>query len=240
MRRGGAETRGRGEGKIERRDESFAPESSPRPRVPASPRHESAESRFRMFCAVPLSEDVRESVARYIESLRHLAPDVRASWDRPEKMHITLKFLGDIEASRVEALSRAAERAAREVEAFILLITGAGVFPARGLARVLWLGIEDETGSLARLQSALETESEREGFRREERSFHPHLTIARLRKPEGARKIAQLHQDTGFEAVRFPVSELLVIRSELGPQGSRYTEISKHQLKSVPPAVAGG
>ena len=232
MRRGDAETRGRGEDSGANESSRLSIFPSPRPRVPASPRHESASQRFRMFCAVPLTEEVRERAARHMEFLRRQMPDVRASWDRPEKMHITLKFLGEIEVSRVEALSRAAERASREVEAFTLSIAGAGAFPTRGLARVLWLGIEDETGSLARLQSALETESEREGFRREERSFHPHLTIARLRKPEGARKLARLHQDTGFEAVSFPVSELLVIRSELGPQGSRYTEISRHKLRA--------
>ncbi|HMF56627.1 MAG TPA: RNA 2',3'-cyclic phosphodiesterase [Pyrinomonadaceae bacterium] len=186
----------------------------------------------RVFCAVPLTEEVRESAARHMESLRASLPYVRASWERPEKMHITLKFLGEIEESRVEALSRAAERAAHEAESFTLSISGAGAFPARGNPRVLWLGIKDETGGLYGLQRALETETEREGFRREQRPFHPHLTIARLRQPEGAREVATLHQDTGFETLSCPVSELLVIRSELGPKGSRYTEISKHKLSA--------
>lgn len=190
-------------------------------------------ARLRVFCAVPLSEEVRARAARHIELLRERAPDIRASWERPEKLHITLKFLGEIEPIRVEALSLAAERAARRTNSFTLSIEGAGAFPPRGLPRVLWLGIKDETGNLAWLQQSLEREAEREGFTRDERAFHPHLTIARLRKPEGARQLAALHQQTGFEAASFPVSKLLVIRSDLGPTGSRYTEISEHSLQAV-------
>ncbi len=188
-------------------------------------------ARLRVFCAVPLSEEVRESASQHIELLRERAPDARASWERPEKLHITLKFLGEIEPSRVVALSLAAERAAMQINSFTLSIEGAGAFPPRGLPHVLWLGIKDETGNLSSLQQSLEREAEREGFTRDERAFHPHLTIARLRKPEGARQLAALHQQTGFEAVSFPVSKLLVIRSELGPKGSRYTEISAHKLR---------
>lgn len=187
--------------------------------------------RLRLFCAVPLSEEVRERAVRHIELLRERAGDVRASWERPEKLHITLKFLGEIEPSRVEALSLAAERAALQTNSFTLSIEGAGAFPPRGLPRVLWLGIKDETGNLSGLQQSLEREAEREGFMRDERAFHPHLTIARLRRPEGARQLASLHQQTGFEAVSFHASKLLVIRSDLGPKGSRYTEISEHNLQ---------
>ena len=69
-----------------------------------------------------------------------------------------------------------------------------------------------------------------EGFAREERSFSPHLTIARIRAPQGARSIAASHQAAGFEAIEIPVRELTVMRSELGPGGSRYTAISRHEI----------
>lgn len=187
-------------------------------------------SSLRVFCAVALPSEVRARVAAHIEHLRSALPGVRANWDRAEKLHVTIKFLGEIELARVAALSLAASRAAASVPPFELAIEDAGAFPSQGPPRVIWLGVADSSGGLARLQSTLEDASADEGFTRETRPFHPHLTIARLRTPQGARRLAALHKDKSFEAARFPVEELLVLRSELGPGGSSYTEISRHSL----------
>jgi 2'-5' RNA ligase len=148
-----------------------------------------------------------------------------------EKLHITLKFLGEIESNQVEALSDAAMRAAQMTRPFMLALEGAGAFPTRGVPRILWLGINDSSGALSELQSHLEEECERAGFAREERPFHPHLTIARIRTPRAARQLARLHQELGFEAIEFSVTELVVMRSELAAGGSRYTEISRHRFE---------
>jgi 2'-5' RNA ligase len=188
-------------------------------------------SSLRVFCAVALPPGVRASAAAHIEELRSAVPDARASWDSAEKFHITVKFLGEVEAGRVASLSLAASRAAACAQPFALAIEGAGAFPSKGLPRVLWLGVTDSSGGLARLQSSLEDASAEEGFPREKRPFHPHLTIARLRQPQGARRLAVLHQERGFAPAPFHVEELIVIRSEPGPGGSRYTEISRHALR---------
>jgi 2'-5' RNA ligase len=174
--------------------------------------------------------EVRSRAVEHAARLRTAVPDARASWPRAENLHLTLKFLGEIARSRVEALTNAAARAARNSQAFKLAIGGAGSFPPRGIPRVLWLGVADSSGGLARLQSRLEEECAREGFKREERPFHPHLTLARLRAPQQARRLAKRHQEIGFEAIEFAVTELVVMRSELGPGGSRYTKISGHDL----------
>jgi RNA 2',3'-cyclic 3'-phosphodiesterase len=185
---------------------------------------------IRVFCAVELPDEIRARAAEHTAELRSLAPDVRAGWERPEKLHLTLKFLGEIEEARVRLLDAAAQRAARRVQPFELRIEGAGAFPPRGPARVLWLGLRDETGALAQLQNHLEEECAREGFSREARPFNPHITIARLRSPAGARRLATLHEEKGFAPMRFSVDRIVVIRSELGPGGSRYTELSRHSL----------
>jgi 2'-5' RNA ligase len=187
----------------------------------------------RVFCAIELPVEVRERVAEHMARLRDAWPKVRASWERAEKLHITLKFLGEIEQTRVEALMRAAARAVEDVPCFELSIEGAGAFPPRGNPRVLWLGVTDRSGGLALLARRLEDECAREGFAREERPFHPHLTIARLRAPEGARRLVAFHQEMGFEAQGFEVTRLILIRSELGPGGSRYTELSQHNLRRL-------
>ncbi|HYY58422.1 MAG TPA: RNA 2',3'-cyclic phosphodiesterase [Pyrinomonadaceae bacterium] len=185
---------------------------------------------LRVFCAVELPAEVRGRAADHIADLRSRLPDVRAGWERPEKFHVTLKFLGEVEPVCAAALSSAAERVARGVKPFDLSLEGAGVFPPRGLPRVLWLGITDTSGGLARLHKRLEDECAEAGFPREDRPFHPHLTIARLRVPEGARRLAALHHEKGFAPAVFSVNALSMLRSELGPGGSRYTELARHPL----------
>jgi RNA 2',3'-cyclic 3'-phosphodiesterase len=196
---------------------------------------ETNHERWRVFCAVELPPQVRARAADHAARLRDRSTKVRASWPRADNLHLTLKFLGEIAQARVEALSNAASRAARSIQPFDLTLEGAGAFPPRGSPRVLWLGINDSSGGLVKLQSQLEDECEAAGFAREERPFHPHLTLARIRAPQGARELARVHQETGFAAIEFPVTELVVMRSELGAGGSRYTEISRHGLGVIQP-----
>jgi 2'-5' RNA ligase len=185
---------------------------------------------LRVFCAVELPDELRTRVGERMRRLRSEFSDVRAAWEKPEKLHITLKFLGDIEQARVEALSSAASRVVASLEPFELTIDEPGTFPPHGQPRVLWLGIVDASGRLAFMQHALETECAAVGFPRESRAFKPHLTLARMRSPHGARELADAHRETPFEPQRFKVSELIVILSELGPDGSRYTPLSRHRL----------
>ncbi|HVF66320.1 MAG TPA: RNA 2',3'-cyclic phosphodiesterase [Pyrinomonadaceae bacterium] len=188
---------------------------------------------LRVFCAVELPDELRTRVAERLRRLRAEFPDVRASWEKPEKLHVTLKFLGDVEPARVEDLSGAAARAAACIEPFELTIDTPGTFPPHGQPRVLWLAIVDASGRLALMQRALESECAAAGFPRESRDFKPHLTLARVRSPQGARELAAAHRETPFAPQRFKVSELVVMRSELGPGGSRYTPLSRHRLGSV-------
>ena len=192
---------------------------------------------MRIFCAVELPGDVRERAAAHIARLREAAAGLplKISWERAEKLHLTLKFLGEIEPARVEALQRAANRAAGSVGKFEARLRGAGAFPASGNPRGLWLGLEDETNALAQLQERLEAECALENFPREARAFHPHITIARIRIPVAApaRRLAKLHGEMGFEPpASFNVNDLIVMLSELGAGGSRYTPLSRHELKT--------
>lgn len=95
---------------------------------------------------------------------------------------------------------------------------------------MLWIGINDPDSKIAKLHAHLEEECAKEGFEKEAQRYHPHLTIARLRKPQGARTLAAAHEELDFSPTQIVVRELLVIRSELGRGGSRYTVISRHSL----------
>jgi 2'-5' RNA ligase len=185
---------------------------------------------WRVFIAIELAAKVRKKIKDHVDRLRAACPDVRASWALEGNLHLTLKFLGDIPVEKVETLSKAAQRAASNASSFELIIEGAGSFAPRGQPRVLWIGIEDPSGKLTGLHAALEEECAHAGFAREQRPFHPHLTIARLRQPQGARQLAAMHKEIGFESETVSVSAIAVIRSELRSEGSRHTIVARHDL----------
>lgn len=185
---------------------------------------------WRVFVAIELTSEIRNLIACHISTLRKQLPEARASWGREDNLHLTLKFLGDIPLMNVEKLSAAASIAASKVKPFEIVVERCGSFPPRGQPRVLWIGIEEDSGGLTQLHQAIEDACATAGFTREPRAFHPHLTIARIRKPEGSRRLAALHKETGFDPVSVRVSELCVIRSELRSEGSKYTPISRHEF----------
>ena len=191
----------------------------------------SGQESWRIFIAVDLAVSVRASLIGYINRLREGVPHAQASWSREENTHLTLKFLGEVQTARLTNLSNAAARAVADISHFQLTLEETGVFPKHGTPRVLWIGVQDGAGKLTELHTRLEEACAREGFAREERLFHPHLTIARLRKPQGARAIAAAHREMRFEPVSMVVAELLVIRSEPSGAGSRYTTVSRHRLE---------
>jgi 2'-5' RNA ligase len=191
---------------------------------------ETSEELWRIFCAVELQHSLREKLAQHIRRLRRAVPQVRASWSRPDNIHLTVKFLGEIPKSQVPDVSKAVELATENFSAFHVLAERTGVFPTNSAPHVVWIGATDVAGKLARLHNRVEHECAAMEFPKDKRRFHPHLTLARLRKPEGTGALAAAHLDLGFEPVRLNVNKLSVIRSELRTEGSKYTVISTHPL----------
>ena len=172
---------------------------------------------WRMFCAVELSQEVRAQLQDHIARLRKEIPEVAASWSRVENIHLTLKFFGNVEVDRIEAMSAAINRAAKGLAPFEISIGKTGSFRSQ----VLWIGVSDPSGTLTTLH---------EGLGPEGRAYRPHLTIARIRRPEGAKRLVDAHLQMQFENVSVLVKEVVLFRSELSPKGSKYTAISNHGL----------
>ena len=190
----------------------------------------STESTWRVFCAIEIPENIRQRISQHAQQLHELLPDAQASWTKPNNIHLTLKFFGSISQQQVLKASEAAARAVGALGSFTIHIEGVGSFPPGGPAKVLWIGISDPTGTLIQLQQKFESECEREGFPKESRAFHPHLTVARLRTARGARALAEQHKQLEFEGGDVSVSSLILFRSELSSKGSIYTRISTHSL----------
>ncbi len=183
----------------------------------------------RIFAAIDISDEARRRVFRFVELLRGQFPDVRVGWVKPEKIHLTLKFLGEIDESQLEKFSEAIEKTSQNISKFKIQIGKTGVFPSAQNARILWLGLKDETGNLRKLNEILESECERKGVKKEIRSFKAHLTIGRLKEKSSA--LVEKHLSEEFEPIEFESSEIVIYQSELLPQGSIYKIISKYKFQ---------
>lgn len=186
----------------------------------------------RIFAAVDISDEARRKVSTYIETLQNEFPRVRVGWDKPEKLHLTLKFLGDTDEKQLEMLIQIIEKISAGVSKFNLRIANTGVFPSVRKARVLWIDVFDEKGSLAEINAQIETKCEKIGFAREKRAFVPHLTIARIREPHKSKDLTEKHLQNAFEPVEMEVSEIVIYESKLQPTGSIYSRLQAFRFKT--------
>ena len=181
------------------------------------------EDLVRTFIAVELTDSVREQMSRLEELLQK--EGAKVSWVKPENLHLTLKFLGNVQAARIDDVVEATQEAAQGIEPFIVFFSGLGVFPNLKRPRVIWIGIEQGTDSLGRIQRELEERLFRRGFTREDREFSPHLTIGRVKSQRGIGGLVLKLEKTEFESEKMQVEQVVVMRSDLRPTGAVYTPL---------------
>jgi 2'-5' RNA ligase len=184
----------------------------------------------RLFIAIDISEQARSLVASRIDQLKRRFTNVRVSWTKPENLHLTVKFLGDVEESRITELVKMVAGAASALSPIQAELNGPGVFPSERKPKVLWLGITDPQGSIRMAAAVIEKACEKIGFAPELRPFRPHLTIGRIRAPRAANELARAHIQMSFEKIAFEVPELVLYQSELRPTGSVYTRVAGFEL----------
>lgn len=179
---------------------------------------------MRLFVAIAIPEGHRRALAARLAGAAARGP--RARWERPEKLHLTLRFLGEVDAGRVEALAAALRAAVAPLAPFAARLASAGAFPSVRRARVLWLGVE-AGHPLARLWAAVDEACRPFAERPEERAFHPHLTLARCDPPWDERAVERFAAALGAPApAPFAVAAVSLVESRLGPGGSRYREVA--------------
>lgn len=157
---------------------------------------------------------------------------VSASWTRPDSVHLTLKFLGEVDESRAKEILGAVEAAATGLRPFKIEVAGIGVFPNPMTARVVWLGVAGEVDMLKFLQSSIEDAMSRLGFDREKRGFTPHLTLGRIRRI--ASRDTWLSSLEALKDIRLGavyVEGVSLMKSELRRTGAVYTELGRVHLK---------
>lgn len=180
---------------------------------------------MRTFVAIEFPEEVRDRLWAAAAPLRK--PDWTIRWVGPERLHMTLKFIGEIEEGRADEFGRALDRAVGGIAPFPVRLGGVGAFPSLDRPRVLWIGVEAPP-ALEALHRAVEEELSALGVDPDDRAFHPHVTLGRVKRgrPAGVGEVA-----VGIDhEERCRVAEVELMRSRLRPTGSEYSTLSAHEL----------
>lgn len=178
---------------------------------------------IRTFIAVPLAEGVRTAAVRLMERVREDGDGIK--WVPTDNLHLTLKFLGDVENVMTPQVCEVVRDVVGQFEPFELSFAGAGAFPNLDRPRVFYAGVRDESGSLTKIVGRLEDAYAELGFKREPREYRPHLTLGRARR-SGRRPSPELIERLrGEQATRLgemPVDTVQVMASFLEKKGPSY------------------
>jgi 2'-5' RNA ligase len=184
---------------------------------------------IRGFISIELPEDAKRGLARLRKELERDEHKF-VKWVDPEGIHLTLKFLGNIPSKQVTEIAEAMEKATQGISRFLLEISGLGAFPNLRQARVFWVSVGGEIDKLSRLQKNIDSALAALGFTKEERSFVPHLTLARVKQgasPSERRSFGELVDSIIFEdKYHIEVEAIDLMRSQLTPAGAIYTCLS--------------
>jgi 2'-5' RNA ligase len=189
---------------------------------------------IRSFIAIELPNEVKQALGRIQGKLKN-AGGAPVRWVDPGIIHLTLKFLGDIDAADTGKITAAMETAARAVSQFNIEVSGLGVFPNLQRVQIVWVGLSGELERLNQLQKRVETALTPLGFKPEGRNFTPHLTLGRVRdnaRPDERQSLGRLVSGTDFkEKYVISVKSINLMKSQLTREGPIYTKIGSAALR---------
>lgn len=191
----------------------------------------SNDKAIRAFLAIEPPPEIRREISGLQKRLRSACPfEVR--WVRPEGLHLTLKFFGDIKSADVKSLTPVVEKITAPFPPLRLNMQQLGLFPAGKHPRVLWIGLGGDVAPLLALQKDLEEDLQECGFPKEARPFRPHLTLGRIKTAPPAGSVAAFMAGAdNVAAGSFNAVALELIQSDLTPQGAVYTLIARFPLQ---------
>ena len=177
---------------------------------------------IRTFIALPAPSPARKTI-----QLQLKATQAPVKWESQDKFHITLFFLGNVEQSKNKILSTALAESVQPFHSLEILYECA--FPNIHVPRVVWIGIRTNPAVLD-LQAEVQRVCGEFGFPKEERAFHPHITLGRLKEAHKVVRLTEAIKTITFEPIETHCSEILLMKSELHPGGSRYTILKSFPL----------
>jgi len=179
---------------------------------------------LRSFLAIELPEAILKRIGEVQQDLKSARADVR--WVSPRNIHLTLKFFGNIEESQIDAITQAIEEPVRVTPSISITVKGIGAFPSLKNPRVIWIGLPDEKKVLVSIQRRLEGELQKIGFQPEDRPYHPHLTLGRMRSNRGKDELLkEMEKYREEEFGSFHAERVVLFKSDLRPEGAVYTRL---------------
>ncbi len=181
---------------------------------------------IRSFLAFELAPEIRQIVSRVLSEAAKATLDVR--WVRAAGVHLTVIFLGSVREDNLTAIEDAAQRVCLNYRPFDVSLRGMGCFPSERNPKVVWLGLDGDTERMSRFRDALQQELEPFGIEQEKRPFRPHLTLGRMRKGQGGGRgelsaLLRIYED--LTSAHWPLTELVLFKSDLQPSGAVYTRL---------------
>lgn len=187
--------------------------------------------KIRTFVAFELSEDVRQRISKFLFQLREL--EGRVKWVAPDHVHLTLKFLGEIEEEKIQPIMNTLSGIAERFEPFEVMVKGTGVFPDIKNPRVIWVGVIDQSGNLERIHRSIDQGMHTYGIPMEQRRFVPHITLGRVKdKAKVDRLLRTIEERKSEEFGQWMIKALTLFKSQLRPEGPIYTHLGIFPLVS--------
>ena len=197
---------------------------------------------IRTFIAIDPPQEVIKDLEPAFQTWKALGKGVK--WISPSRLHLTLKFLGDVPEDKLELIESAACAATKKSKKMTLSISGTGVFPNPGRPRIFWVGLKGDLEALTALQEEMETALEEIGYEKENRKFSPHITVGRLRRVRKRPHYSKTgHTNSNIESILagflhykletrpFTISQVVIYKSDLKSQGPIYTTLATCPLK---------
>ncbi|MCS7151875.1 MAG: RNA 2',3'-cyclic phosphodiesterase [Endomicrobia bacterium] len=189
---------------------------------------------MRTFIAVELEKNILDTIGDFIFKTYREIDSNKISWVKKENLHITLKFLGEINEKQVEVVKSVLDSVVKNIKEFKIIIEGIGVFPKIDFPRVLWLGIKDGAQKISELANFIDNELSNKGFAKEQKEFVAHLTIARIKQVRRLSEIVnyvEKYKNQHFGSSK--VNSITFFQSILKPEGPEYKPIVKIFLKHL-------
>ncbi|MEK6676735.1 MAG: RNA 2',3'-cyclic phosphodiesterase [Planctomycetota bacterium] len=186
------------------------------------------ESGLRLFVAIELNDAAKTRLVEVQQELTEQCKGVR--WTSAEQLHLTVKFLGEVEEKRVEKVKSAIVSSAASVPGFTLKIGGCGCLPPKGVVRVLFAGAVDTTGRLMRCVQSVESAMDSVGFLKDEKPFLSHITIGRTKDGWSAENIRTAISSQTYSSVVLPVESITLMSSVQRPEGTVYEAVVRAPL----------
>ena len=195
------------------------------------------EDKLRLFIAIELPSNIIDGLRNVQEELKDKSN--KPSWAKPENIHLTLKFLGDIETNKIDSMVNILEGIAGKSFSFEISVKGVGTFPAAGTPRVIWVGIE-ENKDMLQLYNNIEEGLAALGFEKERRDFKPHLTLGRIKFLNDRAGLRRgLEKVAGLNLARFAVAGFALFKSTLTPEGAIHTKLKEYTLQATDKKLRG-